>query len=77
VMRLDKFLKMSRIVKRRGISKEFITNGVVFVNDKLKKPSYEVKEGDIIEVRLKGKPYKLKVIDPNPRVNSREACKEV
>ncbi|NOZ84421.1 MAG: RNA-binding S4 domain-containing protein [Epsilonproteobacteria bacterium] len=76
-MRLDKFLKMSRIVKRRGISKEFITNGVIFVNDKLKKPSYEVKEGDIIEVRLRSKLCKLKVIDPNPRVNSREACKEV
>ncbi len=75
-MRLDKFLKMSRIVKRRGVSKEFILNGVVFVNNELKKPSYEVKEGDIIELRLKNKSCKFEVFDPNPKMVGK-ACKEV
>jgi len=76
-MRLDKFLKMSRIIKRRGVSKEFIVNGVVIVNDIIKKPSYEVKEGDIIEVRSKKNPCKYKVIDACPRINSKEACKQI
>ncbi len=49
-MRLDLFLKRSSIVKRRTIANELAKNGRVFVNGKIVKPSYDVKEGDIISI---------------------------
>lgn len=49
-MRLDKFLKMSRVIKRRSIANEVADNGRVAVNGKIVKPSYEVKPGDILEI---------------------------
>ena len=45
-MRLDLFLKETRLIKRRTIAKEFCERGLVLVNDKAAKPAYEVKEGD-------------------------------
>ena len=45
-MRLDLFLKETRLIKRRTIAKEFCERGLVLVNDKIAKPAYEVKEGD-------------------------------
>ncbi len=76
-MRLDKFLKQARIVKRREISKEFITNGIVFVNGKIKKPPYEVKIGDIIELRTRKISSKFKVINPEPRRSNGDACEQM
>lgn len=49
-MRLDKYLKVSRLIKRREAAKEFIDRGYVRLNSKIAKPSTEVKEGDIIEI---------------------------
>ena len=49
-MRLDKYLKVSRLIKRREAAKEFIVKGFVFLNGKSAKPSSEVKEGDLIEI---------------------------
>lgn len=49
-MRLDKYLKVSRIIKRREAAKEFIENGFVTLNGKKTKPSQEVKVGDVIEI---------------------------
>ena len=54
-MRLDLFLKETRIIKRRTIAKEFCDRGLVVVNDKTGKPSYEVKDGDKIHVKLGNK----------------------
>lgn len=57
-MRLDKFLKVSRIIKRRSVAKEASDAEKVLINSKVAKPSSEVKVGDIIEVNY----YKKKVI---------------
>ena len=49
-MRLDKFLKVSRLIKRREVAKEFIQKGYVFLNDKQAKPASEVEINDIIKI---------------------------
>ena len=54
-MRIDLFLKETRIIKRRTIAKEFCERGLVFVNDKVVKPSYDVKEGDKLFIKLGNK----------------------
>lgn len=51
-MRIDKFLKVSRIIKRRTIANEACDSGRIQVNGKVVKASYDVKEGDIIEITL-------------------------
>ena len=61
-MRLDKFLKMSNIIKRRTIANEVIDNGRVSVNGKTVKPSYEVKIGDIVEIKFGDKISKFEII---------------
>ena len=48
-MRLDKYLKVSRIIKRRTVAKEACESGRVSINGKVAKPSNDIKEGDIIE----------------------------
>ena len=52
-MRLDKFLKVSRIIKRRTVANEAADCGRIYVNGKAVKPSYEVKVNDIIETKFK------------------------
>ena len=49
-MRLDKYLKVSRLIKRREAAKQFIDKGYVLLNDKVAKPSSEVKIDDIIQI---------------------------
>lgn len=49
-MRIDKYLQVSRIIKRRSVAKEMIVGSRVIINDKIAKPSTEVKEGDIIRL---------------------------
>ena len=51
-MRLDKFLKVSRVIKRRTVANEISSNGRVRVNSKMAKPSTEVKTGDLIEIKF-------------------------
>lgn len=51
-MRLDKFLKVSRIIKRRTLSKEISDSSRVKVNDRIAKPSTQLKVGDIIEIEF-------------------------
>ena len=51
-MRLDLFLKDSRIIKRRTIAKEFCERGLVKVNDKIAKPSFDVKGGEKITIKF-------------------------
>lgn len=62
-MRLDKFLKMSRIIKRRTVANEIIDAGRVIVNSKVVKPSYEIKVGDIVEVKFGDKVSKFEVLN--------------
>lgn len=61
-MRLDKFLKVSRVIKRRTVANEIADKGRVFVNGKQVKPSYEVKIGDIVEIQFGEKISKFKII---------------
>ena len=58
-MRLDLFLKDSRIIKRRTIAKEFCERGLVKVNNKVAKPSFEVKSGDIITIKFGDKEFSI------------------
>ncbi len=62
-MRLDKFLKVSRIIKRRTVAKKVGENERITINGKTKKPSAEVKTGDVIEVSYFDKIIKFKVIE--------------
>lgn len=60
-MRLDKFLKVSRIIKRRTVANEAVGKNLVSVNGKTVKPSYDVKLGDVIEVRYGSRVTKFRV----------------
>ena len=67
-MRLDKYLKVSRVIKRRTLANEVADAGRVLVNGKPAKASYTVKLGDIIEVTFGNRPIKVKVLsDEEPR----------
>ena len=61
-MRLDKYLKVSRLIKRRTVANEACDAGRILVNDKVVKASYDVKEGDIIEIRFGQKAVKAEVL---------------
>ena len=62
-MRIDKFLKNSRIIKRRQIAKEACENERVKINDKIAKAGSEVEKGDIIEITFGKSILKVKVLD--------------
>ena len=61
-MRLDKFLKVSRVIKRRTVANEAADNGRVIVNGKVVKPSYDVKVGDIVEIKFGDKVSKFEIV---------------
>ena len=61
-MRLDKYLKVSRVIKRRTLANEVADAGRVLVNGKPAKASYTVKVGDIIEVTFGNRPVKIRVL---------------
>lgn len=61
-VRLDKFLKVSRIFKRRTIAKEVSKNGRILINDRVAKPGTELKAGDILEISYGQKTIKVKVM---------------
>lgn len=61
-MRLDKFLKISRVIKRRTVANEAADNGRVIVNGKMAKPSCEVKVGDVVEIKFGDKTSKFEII---------------
>ncbi len=62
-MRLDKFLKVSRLIKRRTVANEACDAGRVLINDKVAKASTAVKESDIIEIQFGTKSVKVEVLD--------------
>ena len=61
-MRIDKFLKMSRVIKRRTIANEAADNGRISVNGIVIKASYEVKIGDIVEIKFGDKISKFEIV---------------
>ena len=72
-MRLDKYLKVSRLIKRRTVANEACDNGRVFVNDKPAKASTTVKVGDIITVSFGNKETKVRVTDIKETVKKEES----
>ena len=72
-MRLDKYLKVSRLIKRRTIANEACDAGKVSVNGKEARASYDVKVGDVIEITLGSRSVKLKVTGVRWVVRKEEA----
>ncbi|MCI8945630.1 MAG: RNA-binding S4 domain-containing protein [Lachnospiraceae bacterium] len=73
-MRLDKFLKVSRLIKRRTVANEACDAGRVFLNEKPAKASANVKEGDILTIRFGNKEVKVEVLDVRETVKKEEAA---
>ena len=73
-MRLDKYLKVSRLIKRRTVANEACDAGRVTVNGKVARASYDVKVGDIIEISFGMRNVKLKVTDVSETVRKEEAA---
>lgn len=65
-MRIDLFLKTSRLIKRRKVAHEAITNNLILVNDVIVKPSYQVKIDDVIILKLGLKEITVKVLTLKP-----------
>ena len=72
-MRLDKFLKVSRLIKRRTVANEACDAGRVLVNDKPAKASVKVKPGDIIEIQFGTRTVKVEVLDIKDTTKTEEA----
>ena len=72
-MRLDKFLKVSRIIKRRTVANDACDTEHVSVNGRRAKASYDVKVGDIIEITFGQKTVKLRVLSVRDSVGKAEA----
>lgn len=72
-MRLDKYLKVSRIIKRRTVAKEACESGRVSINEKVAKPSTDVIEGDIIEIRYAEKVLKARILNISNYVHKEDA----
>jgi ribosomal 50S subunit-recycling heat shock protein len=73
-MRLDKYLKVSRIIKRRTVAKEACDTGRVFINGKTAKPGTEVKTDDIIEIRFGNRLLKAQITDVSEVVKKENAA---
>ncbi|MCI6042730.1 RNA-binding S4 domain-containing protein [bacterium] len=72
-MRLDKFLKVSRLIKRRTVANEACDAGRVLINDRPAKASAQVKAGDILEIQFGSKAVKVEVLNVQETVKKEEA----
>lgn len=72
-MRLDKYLKVSRLIKRRTVANEACDAGRVLLNDKPARASAAVKAGDIVEIQFGGKSVKVEVLDVKETVHKEDA----
>lgn len=73
IMRLDKFLKVSRLIKRRTVANEACSAGRVLVNGRAAKASAAVKAGDTIEIQFGAKCVRVEVLDVQETVKKEEA----
>lgn len=73
-MRLDKYLKVSRLIKRRTIANEACDAGRVIVNGKTARASYDVKIGDIVEISFGSRPVKIEVLKTQETVKKDDAA---
>ena len=72
-MRLDKFLKVSRLIKRRTVANEACDAGRVMVNGRSAKASVQVKQGDVIEIGFGTKTVKVEVLDVQETTKKEQA----
>lgn len=72
-MRLDKFLKVSRLIKRRTLAKEAASSERVLVNNIPAKPSKELKIGDVVTIEFGTKSVSVKVISLDPKTKAQDA----
>lgn len=73
-MRLDKFLKVSRLIKRRTVANEVCENARVFVNDNPAKPAKQLKEGDVVRIEYANRAQTVKILKiPTGNVSINEA----
>lgn len=72
-MRLDKYLKVSRIIKRRTVAKEACEGGRVSINDKVAKPSTKVSDGDVIEIVFGNRTLKARIVNIAEHVKKEDA----
>ena len=72
-MRLDKYLKVSRLIKRRTVASEACSGGRVSVNGKVAKPSHDVKTGDILELSFGQKTLRVQILSVQETVRKEEA----
>ena len=68
-MRIDKYLKVTRIIKRRTVAKDIVSAERIYVNGRLVKPSYQLKIGDIIEIHFGNKKVVVKVVNLSEHAN--------
>ena len=61
-MRIDKYLKLTRLIKRRTVAKELLDRGIFLINDRVAKPSSEVQEGDVLVLQLGRHKLTVKVL---------------
>ena len=73
-MRLDKFLKVSRLIKRRTVANEACDQGRVAANGRVVKASYDVKEGDVLELKFGEKTLRVEVLRVAEHVGKNEAA---
>ena len=73
-MRLDKYLKVSRLIKRRTVANEACDNGLISVNGRVVKASYDVKVGDRLEIALGNRTLAVEVLQVAETVKKDDAC---
>ncbi len=73
-MRIDKYLKITRLIKRRTVANEACDAGRISVNGKVVKASYDIKEGDILEIRMGERVIKVEVTDIKEHVLKNDAA---
>jgi ribosomal 50S subunit-recycling heat shock protein len=73
-MRLDKYLKVSRLIKRRTVANEACDAGRVLVNGKAARASYEVKEGDVLEISLGARAVRAEIVSVQEYSPKKEAA---
>ena len=73
-MRIDKFLKVSRLIKRRTVANQACEGQKIFVNEKAVKQSYNVKKGDILEIKFSNNSIKVKIADIAESVKKQNAA---
>ena len=72
-MRIDKFLKVSRLLKRRALAQEAASSGRISVNGRVVKPSYNIKVGDVVEIAFNSGAVKIEILDIKETVKKEQA----